>query len=334
MRRYDIKTLAALLVSGLLGLTACTEVESIAIDEVNAETSDGRYAQYLDNLKAYKEAGHQVVYGWFDNSQKTPSSQGQHITSVPDSMDVVVLTTPELADFERDDIRAVRQKGTRVAALVSYDRVKAAYDELASDPATAPAEDFETYLLARVDETLALTDDYDGLVVEFAGQDPDYLREPDRSAYVALQAAFLDRIAAWQTAHAGKTLSFAGKPQNLDDKTLLQGCEHIILDGTSAVTAAQLSLLARAAAEEGVPADRFVMAAALPSMDSSDTEAGYWGSGVRALGETAYWATVEESGYAKAGIAVYDLQNDYYETNGFYTYVREAINIINPAPAN
>lgn len=333
--RNNIKTLAVLLASGLLGLTACTDVESITINEVNAETSDTElYARYLSNLNAYKDAAHPVVYGWFDNSVKTPSSQGQHLTSVPDSVDVIILTTPALADFERDDIEAVHRKGTRVAAFVSYDDIRAAYDELASEPSTAPAEDFDTYLLARVDEALGLTADYDGLVVEFVGQNPDYLREPERSAYVATQTAFLSRISDWQAANTGKMLTFAGKPQNLADKTLLQHCEHLILDGNGAATAAQLSLLVRNAAEEGVPTDRFVMGASLPSMDTSDTETGYWGDNVRALRETAYWVTMEESGFTKAGLAIYDLQNDYYETNGFYTYVREAINIINPAPAN
>lgn len=333
--KNNIKTLAALLASGLLGLTACTEVESITLNEVNAETADSeRYAQYLSHLNAYKNADHRVVYGWFDNSQKTPASQGQHITSVPDSVDVIILTTPALADFELEDIQAVHKKGTRVAAYLSFDDIKAVYDELASNEATAPAEDFDTYLAAQVEDVLGQTAAYDGLVVEFAGQDPDYLREPERSAYVATQNVFLTRVTAWQAENADKLLVFAGKPQNLEDKALLQGCEHIILDSDDATTAAQLSLLVQNALENDVPADRFVMGVSNVSLSSTDAETGYWGSNVRALSEVAYWVTVAETGYTKAGIAIRDLQNDYYATNGAYTYVKEAIHIMNPAPAN
>ena len=37
-------------------------------------------------------------------------------------------------------------------------------------------------------------------------------------------------------------------------------------------------------------------------------------------------------GYEKAGIAIYNVQNDYYSTSGACTYVKEAIDIMNPAP--
>lgn len=334
MKTDKIKAMAVLMAAVLPGLTACTDVESITLNEEDAVTSDTRYAQYLSNLTAYKQAEHKVVYGWFDNSEKSPSSLGQHITSVPDSVDVVVMTTPELADFERADLQTVRGKGTRVACAVSFDDIKAVYDALASDESTAPAEDFDTYLMAEVENVLAQTAPYDGLVVEFTGQDPDYMREPDRSAYVATQSAFLNRMAAWKSENASKMLAFRGKPQNLADKSLLQSCEHIILDSEGAAsTAAQLTLLAKSALEEGVPSDRFVMAVSTVSLDASDTETGYWGS-TRALGEVAYWATVDDGGFVRAGIAVDGLQNDYYATNGLYTYVKEAINIMNPAPVN
>ena len=334
MKTDKIKVMAVLAVALLPGLTACTDVESITLNEEDAVTSDTRYEQYLSNLTAYKEADHKVVYGWFDNSEKSPSSLGQHITSVPDSVDVLVMATPELADFEQADLQAVHEKGTRVACAVSFDDIKAVYDALASDESTAPAESFDTYLTAEVENILAQTGAFDGLVVEFTGQNPDYMREPDRSAYIATQSAFLDQVAAWKSENASKMLSFRGKPQNLSDKTLLQSCEHIILDSEGAATTPeQLTLLVKNAQAEGVPSDRFVMAVSTVSLSSSDTETGYWGS-ARALAEVACWATVDDGGFVRAGIAIDDIQNDYYATNGLYTYVKEAINIMNPAPVN
>ena len=123
----------------------------------------------------------------------------------------------------------------------------------------------------------------------------------------------------------------AAQYQNLIDKNILNSCKHIILDSGSATTAAELNLLVYNALEEGVPSDRFVMAVSTISYDTTDKKTGYW-DGTRALGEVAYWATVEAVGYEKAGIAIYNVQNDYYSTSGACTYVKEAIDIMNPAP--
>ena len=38
------------------------------------------------------------------------------------------------------------------------------------------------------------------------------------------------------------------------------------------------------------------------------------------------------SEYNKSGIAIDNVQNDYYQTNGTYRNVKEVINIMNPAP--
>jgi len=36
--------------------------------------------------------------------------------------------------------------------------------------------------------------------------------------------------------------------------------------------------------------------------------------------------------FTKAGLAIENMQNDYYNATNTYQYVREAINIMNPAP--
>ena len=60
----------------------------------------------MENLRQYKaDTEHKKVYAWFDNSEKNPSSYAQHITSLPDSIDIVGLMYPsELAAFEKEEI--------------------------------------------------------------------------------------------------------------------------------------------------------------------------------------------------------------------------------------
>ena len=88
----------ALAAFSVLALSACsdwTDSESIKLKEPGIdEQSPELYAKYLKNLQEYKNSDHKIVYGWFDNSEKVPFSRGQHMSDVPDSLDVIIATTP------------------------------------------------------------------------------------------------------------------------------------------------------------------------------------------------------------------------------------------------
>ncbi|MDO4164212.1 MAG: glycoside hydrolase family 18 [Bacteroides sp.] len=326
-----IKPFAGLFLLGTVSLASCTDVESITIHESSVnEQNPEAYAKYLSNLNAYKSADHKVVYAFFDNSNKTPYSPAQHITNMPDSIDVISMMYPALEEFEKTDIEAVHQKGTKVVYTVSYDDIEAAYDELTADGSTSVGT-FDSYLQSELTTQMAYAGDFDGLIFEFSGENPNFMSATDLAAYQTTQNIFLSAISSWQSANTGKMLVFKGEPQNLLSRTLLSNCEHIILDCGSATTSAQLDLLVTSAMETGVPTDRFVMAVSTVSTDSADRSTGYWDSS-RALSEVAYWTTVENASFEKAGIAIYNVQNDYYSTAGACTYVREAIDIMNPAP--
>lgn len=84
---------------------------------------------------------------------------------------------------------------------------------------------------------------------------------------------------------------------------------------------------------DGVPADRFIVSASTISLDTTDKTTGYYNA-LRALSEAAYWVTEPSAEFIKAGLAIENMQNDYYNATNTYQYVREAINIMNPAPKN
>lgn len=81
-----------------------------------------------------------------------------------------------------------------------------------------------------------------------------------------------------------------------------------------------------------VPADRFVVSVSTVSLDTTDKNTGFLGD-ARATTEAAYWVTEPTEGFTKAGMAILDIQNDYYNATNTYQYVREAIQIMNPAPS-
>lgn len=334
-----LKPIVGLFILGSLAFVSCTDVESLDIIRPTAqEQNPEAYAKYLSNLREFKNAEHQVTYAWFDNSVKAPSSAAHHITNVPDSVDVISMMTPELADFEKADIETVHQKGTKVVYTISYDEIKTAYDEMkaAADEAGTSIQAFDTYLKSEVDKLLAYAPAYDGLIASYVGQNPEFMVEDAKTEYKKYQDVFLNAIKGWKDANNEKALVWMGKPQNLITRTILGSCKHIILDTNGVNDTNQIRLNVTKALVDGVPTKNLVFAVSTTASDASNKEIGYWGTGddaLRALGEVAYWVTVNDTPlYTKAGIAIYNVQNDYYATGGAYTYVKEAINLMNPAP--
>jgi hypothetical protein len=164
----------ALAAFSVLALSACsdwTDTESINLEEPGvSEQAPEQYAKYLKNLQAYKNSDHKIVYGWFDNSEKVPFTRGQHISDAPDSLDVIIMMTPDLAEFEMEDMATVREKGTKVYYSISYDNIlKEHTDKVKEGTETGT---FSAYLSAELNKLIALEAPFDGLVAEYRGSNP------------------------------------------------------------------------------------------------------------------------------------------------------------------
>lgn len=342
---HHISKSALFLVAGL-AMAACSDwTETQGIDIVQqdpAKQNPELQATYLQNLRNYKQGDHKVVYAWFDNSEKVPFSRGQHLDAVPDSIDAIALMYPNnLAEFELKEMESIRtDKGTKVIYTVGYETIKRAYDdmvkaELEKNPAYA-APDFLPYLKDAVKKALTPSDtyNYDGIILGYQGKSTLHMTDAEKALYTSYQEAFLAEISTWQGTHKDKMIVFEGNPQNLLNKEVLKSCKHIILNTADIATASMLSVQALLSAETGVPAEKFVVAARTTSLDSTDKNTGFYDGTLIALVEAAYWVTTPESGFTKAGLAIYNVQNGYYNPSNVYQYVRKAINIMNPAPKN
>lgn len=309
-----------------------TDVESIGIKQPGIEEQNPElYTKYLENLRQYKaDTEHKKVYAWFDNSKKNPTSRAQHITSLPDSIDIVGLMYPsELATFEKEEIVTLQQKGTKVVYTISYDEIKAQYEDLIStQPELENESTFDAFLKKEVEKQLAYAEPFDGIIIKYVGQNPKYMNEEDKAIYTEMQNIFLNAMLTWKSQNSNKILSFEGKPQNLVDKNILNNFLHIIIDAFQVSNETELNLSILECLETNVPTDRFIIAVSSPSSDGTE---GFWGT-TEAIIESAYWTTAESNIYTKAGIAINNVQYDYYRTNGTYRTVRETINIMNPAP--
>lgn len=342
--KYQIKNIAYLVFGVAIGffMVSCdTDIESVKLNEPDiAKQNSELYNTYLSNLRTYKASAHKAVFGWFDNSVKTPASQGQNIVAVPDSLDYLVITTPEnLNAREYTEIGTILDtKGTRTLYEINYNTISAEYDaekqafeEDAANEGKTFKPGFNTYLVEKVQQQLTYCDQYDyaGVVMTFYAKTKLYMTEQEKATQRALENDFLGIAKDWKERHAGKMLVLAGKPQNVDDKTILDAASYIIIPCTDATDEGGVTYNFVKAAVDGVPTNKFVPLVMLYSTDPTDAKTGYWGDDYAALGAARFCAAVH-SDYKIAGLALGNINSDYYHANFVYPVVRQAISIVNP----
>ncbi len=318
-----------------------TETESLTITKPDiADQNPELYAQYLENLRNYRDSHHKIVYAWFDNSIKNTFSRGQHIENLPDSIDVVAFMYPDsLEGWELDEMESVRQKkGMKIIFTLSYDAIKLNYDNMVaalqnSGSGTAETQSFISYLADTLQHSLKLVDkyNYDGISIGYNGKSVLHMTEKEKVEYTSNETAYIGIISTWMAIHKDKTVVFEGMPQNLVNKTILNSCEHIIIPTTDATNGSILAYNIALAAVDGVPADRFIITAETASLNTSDTETGYWVDGSRAITSSAAWVSATYSDFTIAGLGIKNVNNDYYNVVSNYEYTKKAIDILNPS---
>jgi hypothetical protein len=318
-----------------------TDIETVDINEPGIETQNTElYTTYLTNLKAYKASTHKVVFGWFDNSKKMPASQGQSIIAVPDSIDYLVLASPtNLNTRELNEIETIRTtKATKTLYEINFETIRTAYDaELQAfqenaDNAGKTFTSFNTYLVDTVQARLALCEkyNYDGVVMTFYGKSKIYLGEDEKTETIGQENDFVGIAKDWKERHTDKMLVLAGKPQNITDQTIFDLASYIIIPCESATSQSGVTYLMDKAAVTGVPTNKLLPLVTLYSLDTSDTKTGYWTGGAYAAIGAAQWAASDHDSFTIAGLALDNINNDYYHATFVYPTVRKAISIINP----
>ena len=330
----------------LLSCSDWTEMESLDMEQPNiAEQNPQLYETYIKGLKDFKNSDHKVTYVWFDNSEKTPFSRAHHIVDLPDSIDYISLMSPEnLADWELAEMDEIRkEKNTKVIFTMNFDEMKLNFDNMVADLMDQEYEedeerpetpDFINFLVDSVTHTLSLVKEYnyDGISLAYKGKSIIHMTDKEKLVHKGYEKAFIGIAEDWKDRNQDKMIVYEGYPQNLLNKDILESCEHIILPLTFADSKQVLNYEFISAKVDNIPLDRFVIAATTASLEQADQKTGYWMDGSRALQGTAEWASAPQSGVDIAGIAIYHVSNDYFNSDKTYRYSRNAINTINPSP--
>lgn len=87
-----------------------------AEEDKRHEENEKAYAQYLENLRAYKKTKHPIMFGWFNAWQPDGNGKYPKLSLIPDSMDVVSIwgNWHSLTEEKIKELREVQAKGTKV----------------------------------------------------------------------------------------------------------------------------------------------------------------------------------------------------------------------------
>lgn len=314
------------------------EFEKNSIQEMDPEL----YRQYCESVKSYKETDHKIMYVTFDNVEKI--SNGSHkIAMLPDSVDYVQLHNIEVDENTLKEINAMREKfGTKFVLRFSYNECLEAYETLQpaaegegeTEGETPEVElpTFEEYLNAEFAKVTAKVAEYglDGFTFAFTCGNPYEMTSSDRSALEQAQQMAFPQVAEWIGANADKKFFFEGYPHYILVDGVVSAAEYVILPTRSERATGDLAYRALQAVNSGKVSKhtRFLFAVETPSFIEEEYLVGNF-----VLGEqiplASEWITTDAS-FEKSGLAVWNVQRDYFDTKKIYSTVRRAIKTMNP----
>ncbi len=344
--KNSLQAFVLLAFSGLLFASCADWTTPESIEIKTPEVDKTLYADYLRDLKAYKEGDHKIVMVTFGNKAEMPASQAEHLTVIPDSVDYIILDNPEvLNEAHKKEMVEVRKKYTRVLYNVDYTPIETTWAAMAKEDPELTEEQALVYIAEQTKALLALCDEhnFDGITFTYKGRSLASLTEEGLAQYDARQKAFFGTIDEWRDEHTGKDYIFIGNVQYVlpENRWFLNSIDYIVLMTDMVNNVDEITIKALTALDAGndVPEDRFIAMAQTTRLDDDKEAFGYFGNQrdengnkVRSIYGTAIWTTLPSPSFTRAGMMITNVQNDYYNMNNVYSKTREAISIMNPLP--
>lgn len=301
------------LLAGLL-FASCsdwTEVEGVDHKiQRPSEQDPVLWEQYLASLNEYKKSEHTMVFASFNNGSQTATSEKDCLRSLPDSLDVVLLTRGDaFSEYDEQDLPVIKEKGIRAVYCIDYAARASEFADLAA------LGSYVDRVIARVGE-LGL----DGF--SFSGI-PVYGSDAEQAAQKEVAALLVEKLSA--VAGPGKELLlfFEGDPQFLAaaDRAKI---DYFILDTYFTDNATQLKLqVSRALNTLAIPAEKLLLGAQTEFEFIDEDKKNY--NAIPAL-----MMRVTELG-PLGGMCIYGANLDYFGAEMIYPLTRNAIQLLNPS---
>lgn len=301
-----ITVIQSFMIAAVAILVSCsewTDTESIPVESIHPwESEPELWEEYKATLKDYKSRQHNLIYARFENSPENPVSEKGSLRSLPDSLDIVSLTNAKnFSKSDAEDMAWMKSIGTKVLYQIDF----AANPDILTD-----GQRLES-VLSRAAATV-LDNGLDGF--SFTG-----LPKNDGGLTAAASETVVGRLS--EAAGTDGLVVFEGDPVFIADEDLGK-IDLFVLASETAENSFELRNMVQDARDAGIPDGKLILAADFNGIfyDDENVEADVLVS----------LADYTVSLGPLAGMALYNIESDYYSLEGNWLTVRSLISRLNP----
>lgn len=318
------------LMAGVAMLFSCekqTTPDPVRIQYPDKQSPILRDDAYYARLRAYKQTDHKLAFGWYGSWTGIGASEQSRLRSAPDSMDIISIWSQwhSLSKEQIEDKAYVQQiKGTKVVFCIS---AKDMPEEFKVD-GQITEEGIVAYAKAWGKDSM---DKY-----QYDGMDIDFETAIDHQGPMNKNPENFKRFAEELSKYIGPK-SGTGRlfliDGNIDSDWLPANigelCDYAVSQAYNCTSASNLRSRTQSAAGRGWRPEQIIFTENFESLwQSGGASYGYNGETIPSLLGMAYFALEETS----AGFGAYHMEYEYGNSAMPYKYMREAIQIANPAP--
>lgn len=312
-----------------LALQACddwTDIENNVLQDLDDQHLKSE--EYYENLRAYKKSDHQIAFGWFgfwDGGNST-SARGS-LRSIPDSVDIVSIWGDKynLTQKHIDDMRFVQEKyGTRVTfTLFSHNMsnlFKGGVCPFPNEPEYIPQA-------AKALSDSIFKYGYDGIDFDHECSSGDLFYNKDNMTTLLREMR--------KNLGPDKLIMVDGHIQYITEEGWKYANYAVSqaygTSGPSSLQSRYNSVKTYIGPERLIVTENFESYWENGGVTYTDEE----GNKMPSLLGMAYWQPTEvtEAGQHKGGVGTYHMEYE-YKHDPEYKYLRQAIQIMNPANPN
>lgn len=299
-----LKTIILTVLSSIT-LAACsdwTATESITVGTTFPWESDSDlWETYKAGIRDYKSHEHNIVYARFENSPENPVSEKNSLRSLPDSLDIVSLTNAEnFSPFDAEDISWLHSLGTKVLYRLDFAGKLSLTDEAA--------------MSASLDKAIAAVREY--------GLDGWSFTGTPKAGDATVEAAAHKIVATLAGAKTGGHMLVFEGVHSFVAKEDISEIDLFVLATEDIERSYDLKNAVADAKDYGIEDSKILIAARLDGV--------YYDEDNRAVPVMQAMADNVGRFGPMAGLAIYNMESDYFHTEGNWLTIRQTISRLNP----
>lgn len=322
---YTLTLLAAAVV--LFACETQTTPEPVRIQHPDIQSPFPRDDAYYARLRAYKKTDHKLAFGWYGSWTGIGASEQSRLRSAPDSMDIISIWSQwhSLSPEQIEDKAFVQQvKGTKVVFCIS---AKDMPEEFKVD-GEITEEGIVAYAKAWGKDSMDKYQ-YDGMDIDF---ETAIDHQGPMNTVPANFKKFTEELSKYIGPKSGTGRLFL-IDGNVDSGWLpddiAQTCDYAVSQAYNCSGASNLRSRTTSAGGMGWRPEQMIFTENFESLwQTGGANYSYDGETIPSLLGMAHFAAEETA----AGFGSYHMEYEYGHADMPYKYIRQAIQIANPAP--